>query len=330
LGTGASGYSYLLAGAAVGGVLGVGLANRVGAASRLTPVIMGSFCLMAVPFLLTIPVRSPVPAFLLQVVSGTGAVVVDVLVITILQRDVRGSVLSRVLGICDTIVLAGILLASLSTGVVLAHTSVTVALAVIGAGVPLLGLAGLPTLLRADRMSAAESARLRQRTRLLSDLDLLADANRSTLERLAAAAQEVDLPPDEVLIQEGDQPDYLWILASGELLVQSSDRLASRELALVTAPGYVGELGLLHGIKRTATVRTSQQSSLLRIDGQDFLSALEDSRPSPALLSLAGTRLARGPSQAARNEREHLLSPSQMAICREDDSRDVGSQTDAS
>lgn len=329
LGTGASGYSYLLAGAALGGVLGVGLANRVGTASRLAPVIMGSFCLMAVPFLLTIPVRSPVLAFLLQVVSGTGTVVVDVLVITILQRDVRGSMLSRVLGICDTIVLAGILLASLSTGVVLAHTSVNVALAAIGAGIPLLGLAGLPTLLRADRMSAAQSERLRQRIRLLSDLDLLADANRSTLERLAAAAQEVDLPPGEVLIREGDQPDYLWILASGELLVQASDRRAPRELALVTAPGYVGELGLLHGIKRTATVRTSQESSLLRIDGQEFLSAL-DSRPSPALLSLAGTRLARGPSQAARSQRGHLLSPSRMAICREDDSRHVGSQTDDS
>jgi hypothetical protein len=238
--------------------------------------------------------------------------------------------LSRVLGISDTIVLAGILLASLSTGVVLAHTSVNVALAAIGAGIPLLGLAGLPTLLRADRMSAAQSERLRQRIRLLSDLDLLADANRSTLERLAAAAQEVDLPPGEVLIREGDQPDYLWILASGELLVQASDRLAPRELALVTAPGYVGELGLLHGIKRTATVRTSQESSLLRIDGQEFLSALEDSRPSPALLSLAGTRLARGPSQAARSQRGQLLSPSRMAICREDDSRDVGSQTDDS
>ena len=63
----------------------------------------------------------------------------------------------------------------------------------------------------------------------------------------------------------------------------------------MTAPGYVGELGLLHGIPRTATVTTSRESTLLRISGPDFLSALQVSQPSPALLSVAGTRMARTP-----------------------------------
>lgn len=58
---------------------------------------------------------------------------------------------------------------------------------------------------------------------------------------------------------------------------------------------YVGELGLLHGIPRTASVRTRTPSTLLRIGGQDFLSALQVSQPSPALLSVAGTRMARTP-----------------------------------
>ena len=72
-------------------------------------------------------------------------------------------------------------------------------------------------------------------------------------------------------------------------------RAGSRELAPVTAPGYVGELGLLHGIPRTATVRTLRECTLLRIDGQEFLSALQASRPSPSLLSVAGLRMARTP-----------------------------------
>jgi MFS family permease len=59
LGTGPNGYSYLLAGAALGGVLGAGLANRLSSASRLAPVIMGSLCLQALPFLATVPVHSP-------------------------------------------------------------------------------------------------------------------------------------------------------------------------------------------------------------------------------------------------------------------------------
>src|SRR5580700_11203115 len=163
LGTGANGYSYLLAGTALGAVLGAGLANRLSGVSRLAPVIMGSICLQALPFLLTVPVHWPALAAALQVVSGVGMIIVDVLAITSLQRDLPGDVLGRVLGVFDTVVLAGILLASLATGILLAHFDVNVALVAVGAGIPAIGLAGLPTLLRADRTSAAVAERLRPR-----------------------------------------------------------------------------------------------------------------------------------------------------------------------
>ena len=294
LGTGSNGYSYLLAAEALGGVLGAGLANRLSGTSRLAPVIMGSICLQAFPWLLIIPVRSPALAALLQAVSGVGMIIVDVLAITSLQRDLPGGVLSRVLGVFDTIVLGGILLASLGAGILLAHASLDVALIAIGAGIPALGLLGLPTLLRADRTSAAVAKRLRPRVELLSALDLLAGADRNTLERLAAAAEEVVLPAGSTVIRQGDQPDALWVLVRGELSVQATaDDGRLRELPPVTAPGYVGELGLLHGIPRTATVRAQQECTLLRIDGKDFLAALEDSRPSASLVSVAGIRMAR-------------------------------------
>ena len=291
LGTGPNGYSYLLAGSALGGLLGAGLANRLSGASRLAPVIMASICVQALPFLLTVPVHWPALAAALQVISGAGMIVVDVLAITSLQRDLPGDVLGRVLGVFDTVVLAGILLASLATGVLLAHADVNVALVAVGVGIPALGLAGLPALLRADRTSAAAAERLRPRVDLLSGLDLLADADRRALERLAAAAQEISMPAGQVVIREGDEADALWILADGELSVETS----GGPLPPVTAPGYVGELGLLHGISRTATVQTRLPSILLRIGGQDFLSALQVSQPSPSLLSVAGTRMARTP-----------------------------------
>ena len=296
LGTGTDGYGYLLAASALGGVLGAGLANRLSGTGRLAPVIMGSICLQTLPFLVTIPVRSPALAAVLQAVSGVGMIIVDVLALTSLQRDLPGTVLSRVLGIFDTLVLGGILLASLATGILLAHTSVVVALVVVGAGIPAVALLGLPALLRADRTSAQVAARLRPRVSLLSGLDLLADADRATLERLAAAAEEVVLPAGGVLIRQGDPADALWILVRGELSVGVTGAASGpRELAPVTAPGYVGELGLLKGIPRTATVRASQDSTLLRIGGADFLAAMEAGLPSPALLAVAGARLARTP-----------------------------------
>jgi hypothetical protein len=223
-------------------------------------------------------------------------VIVDVLAITTLQRDLPGEVLSRVLGISDTLILSAILLASLATGILLAHADVNVALIAVGVGIPAIGLVGLPTLRRADSTSAAEAERLRPLVELLSELDLLTGADRRTLERLAAAAQEFVMPAGTLIIREGDEADALWILARGELSVQASGGgLKPRDLPPVTAPGYVGELGLLHRIPRTATVRTAHQSTLLRIDGQDFRSALQASLPSPSLLAVAGTRMARTP-----------------------------------
>jgi MFS family permease len=301
LGTGPNGYSYLLAGAALGGVLGAGLANWLSGRARLAPVIMGSLCLQALPFLLTVLVDSPVLACALQVVSGVGMVIVDVLAITTLQRDLPGEVLSRVLGVFDTLVLGGILLASLATGILLSHADVNVALIAVGAGIPVLGLLGLRTLLRADRTSAAAAARLRPWIEVLSQFDLFAGADRSTLERLALAAREVVLSAGHVVIREGDDADALWILIRGELSVTAhGDGPREVELASVTAPDYVGELGILHGIPRTATVRTRQECTLLRINGQDFLAALETSRPSASLLSIAGTRMARTPGRGPR------------------------------
>ena len=173
------------------------------------------------------------------------------------------------LGVFDTVVLAGILLASLAAGILLAHAR-RQRRADRGrrrdpghrpdrACPPCCG----PT---APRPRLAE--RLRPLVELLSELDLLAGADRGTLERLAAAAEEVVMPAGSVVIREGDEADALWILVQGELSVSASgDGPEPRELPPVTAPGYVGELGLLHGIPRTATVRTSQECTLLRIDG---------------------------------------------------------------
>ena len=306
LGTGPNGYSYLLAGTALGAVLGAGLANRLSGADRLAPVIMGSLCLQALPYLATAGVYSPAVAAILQVTSGTGMVIVDVLAITSLQRDLPGAVLSRVLGIFDTLLLGSILLASLAVGVLLAHASVNVALIAVGLGVPVIGLAGVPTLLRIDRRSAAETQRLRPRVELLSALDLLAGASRRTLERLAAAAKEDAVPAGTVIIREGDAADALWILVSGELSVRASgDGPAPRDLPPVTAPGYVGELGLLHRIPRTATVGTALPSVLLRIEGEDFRSALQAGVPSPSLLAIAGTRMARTPDRTPALTAEH-------------------------
>ena len=60
---------------------------------------------------------------------------------------------------------------------------------------------------------------------------------------------------------------------------------------------------------RTATVRTRQECSLLRINGQEFLSALQGSRPSASLLAVAETRMARAKLSALARFACEIIQP---------------------
>jgi MFS family permease len=294
LGTGVKGYSYLLAGAALGGVIAAGLANRLSSARRLAPVIVGSIALQGVPFVITVWVHVPALAFALQVVSGIGMVIVDVLAITAMQRDLDSGVMSRVLGAFNAIVIAAILLASFVVAAVLSHAGLNAALYVTGIGIPALAVLGLPVLIRGDRRAAAEVAKLAPWVEVLGQLDLFVGATNSVLERLAKSAEEQNVPAGTTIIRQGDTADALWILLSGSLAIEASvEGGPAQPLPTVTAPGYVGELGLVRGVPRTATVRTAEDCVLLRIEGSVFVNALDTAPPSTAFVQLTGTRWAR-------------------------------------
>lgn len=297
LGTGSAGYSYLLAGSALGGVIAAGLANKLSSASRLAPVILGSIMLQALPYAVTATVHAPVLAFVLQVISGVGMIVVDVLAYTALQRDLPRDVLSRVLGVFDAVVLAFIVAASFVGAALLSGVGLHTTLLIIGFGFPVLSLFGLPALLKADRTSAALVARLAPRVELLRKLDLFTGAPHTVLERLADRLDERQVTAGTVLIREGDQADALWVLVSGSLGIRAHGAgKTDVELPPVQAPAYVGELGLLHNAPRSATVTALDNAVLWRIEGTEFLNALEAAPASVSLQNVARTRLGRTPA----------------------------------
>ena len=56
---------------------------------------------------------------------------------------------------------------------------------------------------------------------------------------------------------------------------------------------YLGEIGLMQRVPRTATVTAVQPTRLLRFPGAAFLEALTAYKPSPAVLDGAALRLRR-------------------------------------
>ena len=77
------------------------------------------------------------------------------------------------------------------------------------------------------------------------------------------------MPAGEAVIREGDAPDALYVLVDGAAVVTSG---AGGRLNAMAAGDFFGEIGLLKGVPRTATVTTTEPCTLLRIEGDVFLS----------------------------------------------------------
>ena len=291
--TGTSGYGYLLAGLGVGGVAGAVVVNRLAARTRLAGAILGGIAVYCLPTAVLVAVHQPAVGFLLQVLRGAGTLVVDTLAITALQRSAPKDMVARVFGAFFALVLAAISLGALLTPILL-RVGLHPTMIIYGAGIPALCLLTLPSLLRADRVAAAKAALVAPRVAILERLDLFRTASRSSLESLAEAAVQVTVPEGTVLMAEGDQADAFYVLTVGRLSVSAVGENRTRSVFLrnLDPVSYAGEIGLIGRMPRTATVTAVADSTVLRIDGQDFLDALTSLSASPSLLEGAQARLA--------------------------------------
>jgi hypothetical protein len=235
---------------------------------------------------------SPTVAFVAQCVRGAGTLVVDVLAITALQRAVRHDVLGRVFGAFDGLTLLAILAGSALVPVALDAFSLDVVIWLAGLGIPAACLLGWPWLSRMDRQARERHARLAPRISLLEGCDLFESVGEGTLEELAGAAEEVAVAAGDVVVVEGEAADAFYVIEEGTYAVTATGAgdAPLRDLG----PGdWFGEIGLIEGIPRTATVTARTPGRLLRVDGEAFVTTLSRARPSAALLDGASARLGR-------------------------------------
>lgn len=304
LGTGPDGYGYLLAGLGVGGVLAAPLVSRAEALPAIGPVILAGMLCYTMPTLLLLISDQPAVAFAVQVVRGAATMFVDVLAITALQRAVPNDVMARVFGVFDTLCLGAILLGSLAASWALTGLGLDATIWISGAGFAVLSLLGLPVLLQVDRAARARREGLAPRVALLERCHLVEQVSDGALTVLADGATEITVAAGEMVIRQGDPADAFYVIIAGRLGVSS----ITDDGRVVTAPSmtdgaWFGELGLLERVPRTATVVAETQTSLLRLDGEQFLAALTESRPTAAFLDGAAVRLRRTHPAAAIQRR---------------------------
>jgi CRP-like cAMP-binding protein len=294
LGTGPKGLGYLMAGLGVGGIL-IGFAiDRLAASRRLALVIVGGAVFYCLPTALLTMIHSPGLAVALQVVRGASTVIVDVLALTMLQRAVAPDIAGRVLGVFYAVILGATSLGSLITSPIVGALGLNAGLLIMAFAPAALAALGYPSLARLDRATAARVAELAPRVVVLERLGLFAGARQTALERLAAACTEVSFGAGEAIVREGDESDALYVLVDGEVEVTARGEGDSepRRLRTMGPDSYFGEIGLLEGIPRTATVTALQPCRCYRLEGEDFLDVLTTTPPPTALLESASARLA--------------------------------------
>jgi CRP-like cAMP-binding protein len=122
--------------------------------------------------------------------------------------------------------------------------------------------------------------------RRLAEVDLLQNLDHGVLCDLAERVLVADHEPDTVVLAEGEEGDGLYLVLHGTAIIQRSG------VGLATlGPGeHVGELALLDGGPRSATVRAGAGLVTAFLPSADFVDVL-DQHPDVALemlVTLAG------------------------------------------
>ena len=300
LGTGADGYGYLLVALGVGGVIAAVFVNRLASMPRLSLILAVGMIVYAAPTALLVDVHSPTLAFVIQVVRGIATLIVDVLAMTALQRSLAPELISRVFGVFWAIIIAGLSVGAFVTPFLLRYTSLDLTLLLAGLVVPGLVVVAYPRLAMLDHLASKEAEVLAPRVAILEQLGIFAAASHTVLERLAKNSEEIVVESGTPVVREGEEADALYVLVDGRVDVSAHGERGrtDKHIRFMKAPTFFGEIGILQGIPRTATVTTTEPTRLWRISGEDFLAALTESPLSASATSGLSMRLKRThPSQ---------------------------------
>jgi CRP-like cAMP-binding protein len=125
-------------------------------------------------------------------------------------------------------------------------------------------------------------------TDVLAAVPLFADLPRRHVARLTKVAKIQRLPAYTRIVREGQRGDSFNLLLEGTATVKTP-----RRRAVQIGPGdFFGELSLLDGLPRSATVEAQEEVLLARIGRKDFLRLVQsEPKVAVALLKTMASRL---------------------------------------
>ena len=127
--------------------------------------------------------------------------------------------------------------------------------------------------------------------RTLASIRFLSGASAHGLSRLEQRTEVIPYEKDTVIFEEGDRPTHLFVIKSGRVEVFRVYDDGEREVQRELGPGeLLGELGILGGHARSASVRALEPTELWAIHREAFLELYE---AEPAVSVEVASTLAR-------------------------------------
>ncbi|MFN2386538.1 MAG: cyclic nucleotide-binding domain-containing protein [Thermoanaerobaculia bacterium] len=110
----------------------------------------------------------------------------------------------------------------------------------------------------------------------LERLALLSPLSPAERQKLAAGAKERRYGPGETVVREGETSSSMFVVQQGQLAVSIHGAQGdTRKLAMLQPGDAFGEISLLTGEPRTATVRSLTEAALIEITKETFAPILE-------------------------------------------------------
>ena len=120
----------------------------------------------------------------------------------------------------------------------------------------------------------------------LAEVPLFAGISRQSLDRLAPQSWLRSYPEGQVLASEGDPGESLLVLESGQVKISRFTPSGHEVvLAVVDAPASFGELALIDGAPRSATI-TAQTPVIVRVVPRQAFISLVETDPQAAMAVL--------------------------------------------
>ncbi|MCH2447111.1 MAG: cyclic nucleotide-binding domain-containing protein, partial [Candidatus Marinimicrobia bacterium] len=105
-----------------------------------------------------------------------------------------------------------------------------------------------------------------EKTIFMKGVDLFRDISGEEVSHVAQIAEEIEYDSEQTIFKEGDVGDSMFIIVDGAVRIHKGDK----ELAVLSKGKFVGEMALLDQEPRSASVTSTEETTLLEINGEDF------------------------------------------------------------